>query len=172
MLPKLAQEPSDIVSPSIMSSPQLPIGGTRAGGGMTRWASGRVSLHLRRVGVAGKPVGVAVRWFVHRPGFGVQGRLPSTAYLRGRAGMQFAGTPHNFRRKGTCVGGAGPQGGRGQGLSSGAVGGRYPHGRHGCRLPSHPIRSLHEQRPHKMLSTPHPPTGFLVVQGARKVFVG
>ncbi len=53
---------------------------------MARWMSGRAVLHLRRVGVAGKPVGVAVRWYVHRPGFGVQGHLPPTAYLRGRAG--------------------------------------------------------------------------------------
>ncbi len=53
---------------------------------MARWASGRVSLHLRRVSVAGKPVGVAVRWYYHRPAIGVQGHLPSTAYPRGRTG--------------------------------------------------------------------------------------
>ncbi len=42
--------------------------------------------------------------------------------FEGARGCEFAGTPHNFRRKGTCGGGAGPQGGEAQGLSSGAVG--------------------------------------------------
>ncbi len=53
---------------------------------MVRWASGGSHPYLRRVSVAGKPVGGAVRWFVHRPGLGTRGRPRSTAYLRGRTG--------------------------------------------------------------------------------------
>ncbi len=94
----------------LMSSPKLPIGGTRAGGGMARWASGRVSLHLRRVSVAGKPVGAAVRWFVHRPGFGAQGHLSPTAYLRGRAGRTVSGNATELLSQGDLRRGCGPAG--------------------------------------------------------------
>ncbi len=111
-LEELAQGPlRQSAALSNIISTKLPNGRARAGGGMIRWNVREGSLHLRHVSVAGKPVGDAVRWYVHRPEFGVQGHLPSTAHPRGRTGTTVSsGPPHNSRRGGTRDGGASPRG--------------------------------------------------------------